>query len=85
MYLVLVLTWYDFSIVQFPGSPKFVLSGDHLYLEKVDSYNLFFWYLSISACSVKYFKLFLFFYSFLGYVLCISQVDRLQYGSKSVF
>ena len=31
MYLVLVLAQYDFSIVRFPGSPKFVLSGDPLY------------------------------------------------------
>ena len=33
MYLVLVLAQYDFSIVRFPGSPKFVLSGDPLYSE----------------------------------------------------
>ena len=31
MYLVLFLAQYDFSIVRFPGSTKFVLSGDTLY------------------------------------------------------
>ena len=44
MYLVLVPTQYDFSIVRFPGSPKFVLVGDPLYMLSLlsVSYRMFF-------------------------------------------